>query len=475
MSADADEPRRPERERRSRLQAIRDWQSAAQAVPRLAASAVRHGLLPVALSTADTVRREGLSDLHWKALGDSLVRFLRAAGPVFTKFGQVLATRNDLLPPAVCARLESLYAQQTPMRRRELRRTLRKAYAKDPPFEEFEDEALAVGSVGQVHRARLPDGTRVIVKIIRPRMEAQIERDLRVARVLLPLALGLSRRGGSASRLLLTRSLDDLAEAYVREVDLLREAASLEEFQRRFEGSSKVKVPKCYHELSSKHVLVMEELVGEPLSAYRQRAKTDPEAARRVANLALTEILKQVFEDGHFHADPHAGNLLILEDGRLGIIDLGLTGELRSEDRRRIASAVKAFLARDAQAVMRSLLGFGTTPPDFDPERFQAELTEVVRRRGRSVADRLSGANDAGSAQATSNPLDEFVGELFAVAHSHGVYVPPSSTLLIKTLVTIEGVGRSLHPELNLATTAAPVILRALAPRWMRWVFQARG
>jgi ubiquinone biosynthesis protein len=440
----------------------------------MAVGAVRHGLMPAGLAAAHTLRQEGVSELHWKVLGDGLVRFLQHSGPVFTKFGQILATRTDLLPAAVCARLEALYSRQVPMKRRALRRSLREAHAGSSPFAEFSEEPLAVGSVGQVHRARLPDGTRVIVKVLRPGVERQIERDLDVARVLLPLALGIERRGQSASRQLLMKSLDDLAEGYAGEVDLRREAVSLAEFARRFERNPKVKVPTCFEELSSKHVLVMEELIGEPLSAYRARAQTDPEAARRVANLALTEVLRQVFEDGRFHADPHAGNLLILEDGRLGVIDLGLTGELTQQDRRRIARAVRAFLSRDPDALMRALLGFGTTPEGFDQGRFQKDVATVVRRRGKAVAGRLAGSRAAGSALPESNPLEEFVAELFAVAHVHGIHVPHSSTLLVKTLVTIEGVGRSLHPELNLTAVALPVILRSLTPRWMRWTLSVR-
>jgi ubiquinone biosynthesis protein len=194
-----------------------------------------------------------------------------------------------------------------------------------------------------------------------------------------------------------------------------------------------------------------------------------------VARLALTEILAQVFEDGRFHADPHAGNLLVLDDGRLGLIDLGLTGELSPEERRLIARAVRAFLSRDPDDVIQALLGLTTVPDDFDRAAFGEEITTVVRSRGRSVANRLKGnEGDAASEDEEPNALDAFVSELFAVAHQHGVHLPSSATLLIKSLVTIEGVARSLHPELDLAKAAAPVVVRALAPRWARWVFSAR-
>ena len=455
------------------LEAVRRWRQAALGMPRVAVGVVRHGLLPAGISTADTVRKEGFSELHWKVLGDGLVRFLRNSGPVFTKFGQILATRSDLLPPTVCARLESLYAQQPPMGRRQLEHSLARAYGKERPFHEFTREPLAVGSVGQVHRARLEDGTRVVVKIIRPGSEERIASDLELARVLARVVADATTPARSR---LLEKLLDDLGEGFAREVDLHHEARALEDFARRFASNPNVRVPACFAALSSRQVLVMEELEGEPLSAFRARADRDPVAARRVARLALTEILAQVFEDGRFHADPHAGNLLVLADGRLGLIDLGLTGELSPEERRLIARAVRAFLSRDPDAVMQALLGLTTVPDDFDRAAFGAEITAVVQSRGRTVASRLKGnGGDAASEDEEPNALDAFVSELFAVAHRHGVNLPASATLLIKSLVTIEGVARSLHPELDLAKAAAPVMVRALAPRWARWAFGRRA
>jgi ubiquinone biosynthesis protein len=402
------------------------------------------------------------------------VRFLRNAGPLFAKCGQVLATRTDLLPAAVCARLEALYAEHPAMRPAELERALRRAWGRRPPFRRFERRPIAVGSVGQVHRARLASGERAIVKLLRPGIEERIARDLELARRLLDLWLGAPWRARPASRELLIRALDDLGRACVREADLAQEAAALREFAQRFAKNPRVRVPRCFQALSSKHALVMEELRGEPLSAYRRRAKSDPEAARRVANLALEEILRQIFQDGRFHADPHAGNLLVLEDGRLGLVDLGLTGELGREDRRRIARAVRAFLARDADGLIQTLLGFGTLPPGFDAEAFQAEVRALVRGRGPRLAARLRGRGGEGE-PADSSSLEEFVTALFALADRHGVHVDPSTTLLIKALVTIEGVARSLHPEVDLVAAAVPVVLRSLAPRWLgRW-FGARA
>ena len=433
-------------------------------MPRLAVTAARRGVLPAGLSTLATLRREGLSELHWKVLGDGLVRFLSDSGPLLTKLGQILATRGDILPPVVCQRLEALYSGQRPMARAQLRRALARAHPAGDPFERFESEPLAVGSIGQVHRARLKDGKRVVVKIVRPGIDAALRRDLNTAGVLMDLFFASVGRGRQNAKDSARRMLEDLAQGLEKETDLESEADAYEEFGERYAHHPKVRVPICYREWSSGDLLVLEELSGEPLSAIRARARSDPEAARRAADLALREILRQVFCDGRFHADPHGGNLLLLEDGRLGLIDLGLTGELRPGDRKLIARAVKALLARDRDALLRTLLDFGTTPADFEIAAFRADIEGVLGAHQNRVAPRAAG--DGGD---PSPGLEGLVDDLFGVTGRHGVHLPTSTTLLIKTLVTIEGVARSLDPEINVAGKALPILIQSLAPRWTRW------
>jgi ubiquinone biosynthesis protein len=401
-------------------------------------------------------------------VGDALVRFAQHSGPLVAKLGQILATRGDLLPEGVCARLEALYARQPPMTRRELDAALAAAFPRGLPFASLDRRPLAVGSIAQVHRATLGNGESVIVKLLRPGLRRAIERDLNAAAALLGVLLAVPGAVGKTTRLALLRALDDLGSALRAEADLRREAASLEDFGWRLRHNPRVRVPRVHREWSGETVLVMEELVGEPLAAYRARVASDPDAARRVADLAFREILKQVFEDGRFHADPHAGNLLVLPDGRLGLIDLGMTGEAKPEDRTRIARAVRAFVSGDSDALVRALLDFGVPPPGFDWGAFRGDVLAVVERNEAHIVAHLTGRNGA---EAASSRLETFVHELFGVADEHRLYLPPSSTLLIKTIVTIEGVARSLDPQLNVVAAAVPIVLRALGRRWLRWDF----
>jgi ubiquinone biosynthesis protein len=448
---------------------VRRVADAVSAGPRLTFTAVRHGLLPVPASAARVVLQEGPWALPWKAIGDGLVRFAQHAGPLATKLGQVLATRGDLLPETVCTRLEALYVRQPPMSRRQLDAALRAAFPRGLPFASFERRPLAVGSIGQVHRAELEAGGRVIVKLVRAGLPRQLDRDLNAVELILDPLLRLPSVVPKTTRVAIAHALRDLGAALRAEVDLRREAAVLEEFARRLRRNPRVCVPRVYRELSSEHALVMEELTGEPLSAYRARAKVEPDAARRVADLAFKEILTQVFEEGRFHADPHAGNLLVLPDGRLGLIDLGLTGESGEEDRARIARAVRAFVGGDADALTRALLDFGIPPLEFSHEAFQADVIAVVRRHDSLVVAQMMGRN--GGTTASGPGLERLVNELFRVAYRHGLYVPTSTTLLIKAIVTIEGVARSLNPDLNVVAAALPIVLRSMRPRWLKWSF----
>ncbi len=454
---------------RKSLESIRSslvrWKDAAEMAPRLVVNVVRRGLLPVGLSMTSTLFREGVSDLHWKVMGDALARFFRGSGPLLTKVGQILATRTDLLPPAVCHRLESLYAGQPAMSTRQLRRALEKGYPEGIPFPEFGMKPLGVGSIGQVHRARLQDGTRVVVKILRPGVRRAIRRDINASRVFVRLFFSLSSRYRESTQLFVERILDDLKEGLEIESDLRNEADALDAFRARVARNPKVYIPRCYREHSSSHVLVVEELYGTPLAALRDVNLADDAAARTAGELALREILSQIFEDGQFHADPHGGNLLLLEDGRLGLIDLGLTGELSAEDRRNIGRAVKAFLSGDTEATYRALLRFGRLPMDLDHDAFKSEVREVFRKSGASIVEDITGAEG----DTSPSRLEELVIDLFRVAYVHHIDLPRSTTLLIKTLVTIEGVARSLNPNINVIMTAIPILLRSITPRWLRW------
>lgn len=412
-----------------------------------------------------TALQEGNEALAGKVIGDSLADLLQNSGPVFTKIGQILSVRNDLVPLSISSRLEKLYSQQPSMPQREVRRILRKAYGRSYPFKKFDFEALAVGSVGEVYRAFLKDGTPVVVKLIRPGMEKAIRKDIHFLQCLLEVFFLFTFGKRKSLHFMLEKTLTDLKTEFLKEIDLSLEKKALLRFAKRMKKNKAIQVPKVYEMYCKKNVLVMEFLEGTPLHEYQKRHPRKSKELKAIASEVLKEILTQVFDDGHFHADPHPGNLLVLEGGRIGLIDLGLTGEFGRQERKKLASAVRAFLSRDKEGVIRSLLQFGELPPKFNFEKFEKDIVDVVKKYQGKTVKRLKGAETD-----PSEGLEEFVQKLFEVAHRHRVFVPSSSTLLIKTLVTIEGVARRLDPEMNLALTALPIVIRSLTPKWMRFL-----
>ncbi len=191
-------------------------------------------------------------------------------------------------------------------------------------------------------------------------MARKIRRDIETMMALVSFGLSLSGRRYRGTREMLQRMLEDLETGFLFELNLAAEAQAMQKFRKQMRSNSRVYIPKLYRDLSSKHVLVVEHLKGESLAKFRERAAGDAEATKDFAELALREILTQVFDHGNFHADPHAGNFLVMEDGRLGLIDFGLTGEFTGQDRKKIGKAVKALMARDADSVISALLELRT-------------------------------------------------------------------------------------------------------------------
>lgn len=415
---------------------------------------MRYGLLPLGLRTLKTIKKEGSQDLHWKILGDSLVNIFHHSGPVLTKLGQVLATRHDLLPKPICERLEILFNSIPPMTNRELKSILNKNFKNKKPFMEFNYVPIGVGSIGQAHYAKLKNGQSVIVKVLRPGVIQLIDRDLRALKAFSKLIIPPRRKNQFYFQM-----IDQLGDSMRNEIDLKKEAKSLIYFKKSLKKNKKVYVPECFFHLCTREVLVMEEIKGVPISTLKNT--NDLKIRKQIAQLALEEILRQIFEVGYFHADPHGGNLLLMENGLLGIIDLGLTGKFEKKERRILAHAVKALIKKDSDQLVKSLLEFGILPKKFDLSNFKKDIKNAVQEKKGELVGHLKGESQI--------PLDHFINELFQIAFNHGIHVPSSTVLLIKTLVTIEGVARSLDPELNVVKIAAPVVVKSIALSWLKF------
>jgi ubiquinone biosynthesis protein len=378
-----------------------------------------------------------------------LRRALETLGPIFVKFGQVLSTRRDLLPLDIADELAKLQDRVPPFSSDLASLEVRKSLGKSPEdiFLRFDSTPIASASVAQVHLATLKDGTEVAVKVLRPGIEKDIAKDVR----LLETAALLLERWPEARRLKPRAVVAEFARHLADELDLMREAANASLLRRNFQGSALLAVPKVHWDYCAPRVMVMERMHGTPVSqvgVLRERGVDIPALARAGVEIFFT----QVFRDGFFHADMHPGNIFVATDGDLKgryiAVDFGIMGTLSEADKSYLARNFLAFFNRDYRRVAQAHLEAGWVPAGTRMDEFEAAI--------RAVCEPIF-----------ARPLKEiYFGRLllrlFQVSRRFNVEIQPQLVLLQKTLLNIEGLGRDLDPELDLWQTAKPYL-----ERWM--------
>jgi ubiquinone biosynthesis protein len=383
--------------------------------------------------------------------GENLRLALIELGPIFVKFGQAVSTRRDLLPADVADELAKLQDRVPPFAGAVARESLERSYGRPltEMFTRFEETSLAAASIAQVHGATLPGGQDVIVKVLRPGVRAQIERDLELFYALARLAQKYwpeSRR---------VRPLEVVAEyekTVLDELDLMREAANASQLKRNFAGSDLLHVPEVYWDHCRVDVLVIERIHGIVISDM-ERLRALGTDFRKLAENGVRIFFTQVFRHNFFHADMHPGNIFVLVEDpanpRYAAIDFGIIGTLDLRDQYYLASNFLAVLDRDYRRVATLHVESGWVPADTRV----SEMESAVRTVCEPIFNR---------------PLKEIsyghvLLRLFEIARRFDMVIQPQLMLLQKTLINVEGLGRELYPDLDVWSTAGPV-LRS----WMR-------
>ncbi|MEY9893990.1 ubiquinone biosynthesis protein [Catenulispora sp. MAP12-49] len=367
-------------------------------------------------------------------IGRSLREALNEGGLTFIKFGQILSTRRDLLPAEMVDELSLLQHQAAFVPWPEIEAVLTAEYGSaETVFDRFDREPLAAASVAQVHTARLVSGEEVVVKVRRPGVTGQVNRDLDIIR---RLARTLERRTSWARSLGVKALAEGFAAALREELDFRIEARNLAAVAvTRVEG---VAVPKAFTEHSSSRVLVMERFEGVPLRRALPELAQRGIAARELAERLLDYLLRQVMVDGVFHADPHPGNILLLTDGRLGMLDFGSVGRLDSSLRSSMQRLLAAVDAGDPLYLCDAVLEVMTAPEEIDEAALERDL-------GRFTARHLR--NDSGFDVAMFT-------DLFRIVSSYGLAVPAEVAAVFRALGTLEGTLTELARDFDIVTEA---------------------
>jgi ubiquinone biosynthesis protein len=428
---------------------------------------VRHGL-------GDFVQRIGIAGLLERA-GQILQRgpsaesaklhpaqrmrmALEELGPTFIKLGQVMATRVDLFPPAWIAEFEKLQAHVPAVPFAELLPDLERALGRSP-FEVFRDidtHACAAASVAQVHRAHLADGTPVVLKVRRPGVREKIDADLRLLRRVSEL---IEAEIPEARRYRPAEITAQFARSLEREVDFATEMRHMERFAQNFAGHPHLVIPKVYPEWTSDTLLVQEHVDGIPGTDL-----TAVEAAgldrRLLAARGAEAFLKMILIDGFFHADPHPGNVFYLPGNRIAVIDFGMVGRLSPQRRRQVVDLL-AGLARMAEEPMLDVLLDWAGDAYVEEGKLAADVNELVFDfEGVPLKDIRIGAA---------------IRQFAAIVREHSIVLPSDLSLMFKTLITLEGLGRQYDPDFHIVRHLTPLVKRALAERYQPEELVRRG
>lgn len=373
-------------------------------------------------------------------------------GTTFIKLGQILSTRPDLVGPEVTDELAKLQAG-TPADSPEIVRQMIATELGDAPeelFLEFDDQAAASASIGQVHFAKLMDGTPVVVKVQHPGIEGQIRSDLEILKGLAEIA---EQYSDEAKQYRPKETIKEFSRTLLSELNFSLEQSNLEKFAENFAQDPMVVIPRPYGELSTSRVLTMDRLEGTSLAAA-DRLVAAGHDLEDIANRGANIFLEMIFRDGLYHADPHPGNIFVLVDSAIGLLDFGMVGRIDDQLRERFEDLMLAFADRNTQSICDSICELGTVPRKLNQDSLRREIEDFLA----DYASRSLNELDFGGA----------LNRMMEIIRDYKIVLPSRVSLLIKVLVMLEGTARGLNPKFSLAEILRPyqvnIVRRRLAP-----------
>lgn len=380
-------------------------------------------------------------------------------GPTFVKFGQLLSNRPDILPMAFIEELEQLQKHVKPFDFKEAKNILEKEASRkcSETFLDINPEPLASGSIAQVHLATLKTGEKVIVKIQRPGIAKQIETDIEIMQY---MAKVFQRQFPDFKSIDALSIINEFKCSIKRELDFNQEAANIERFRTNFEKDKDIYIPKLYNRHCSRKIIVMEYIEGymiNDLFIEENHGINPISIAKKGANF----VLNQIFTYGFFHADPHPGNIIILADSRICFIDFGMTGTLPYKYRVLLSDFILGFVARDTTLLVKVLKRFVKDDAVIDLNELELRVSELVDEFTYMPLNKIDST--------------EIMNRLLALLVHFRLDLPPVIYMLLKTMVTIEGVARKLDPEFNITEYVAPFAKKLLKTKMNPFEFAKRN
>ncbi|HCK41069.1 MAG: ABC transporter [Planctomycetaceae bacterium] len=373
---------------------------------------------------------------------------LEELGPTFIKLGQIMSTRPDVVGGELADELQKLQtrvpADPADLVAKIIRDELGQSV--EEVFVEFSSDAIASASIGQVHRARLHTGEEVAVKVQHDNIQQQVRVDLDILTGLAQLAERLPELHSYRPR----STVAEFQRALRRELDFTRERRHLEQFFHAFEEDDRVRIPRIFPEYCTEHVLVMQWLEGIPL--------TEPDKIQ-VSGIPLEKVTRQgaeiylemIFKHGFYHADPHPGNMLVMPDGAVGLLDFGMVVRIDEVLREEIEDMLLAIVEQDANRLVSVVMRVGAVPPGLDETGLSLDLTDFVSHYAHQSVDQFE--------------LAAALTEMFELMRRYEIVLPSSMALLLKVLIMLEGTAQKLHPCFSLMEVIQPYQRKILAQR----------
>lgn len=387
------------------------------------------------------------------SVGERLRLSCEQLGPTFVKIGQILSTRPDIFSPEIAGELEKLQDSANPFPFADVRQVIESEFGQpmEDVFAWIDPEPIAAASLSQVHRAGLPTGRTVVVKVQRPGIKAGIETDLSILKDLVGFVVNRTSYGDLYD---FSGMMAQLERTLMNELDFRKEGANADRFRRNFSArpskdqAQGVSVPVIRWIYTTDRVLTMDCVVGIRINQIDELEKAGIDRSELAIRLCQ-DIVFQVLEDGFFHADPHPGNLLVGEDGRIFFLDLGMVGELSEKKKKVLSNLFIGIAGKNSYRVTEAIVDLDTLKRRVSLRKFEREIDHLL---------------DAYlSIPISEIQLGPLIAEIFQLAYRHKIQIPGEMTLIAKVLITLQGITEKLDPDVNLL-----VIMQPLAARLVR-------